>query len=268
MKSMTNIDSYGHVRGESLFIDDIIVKQNTLFAHVFDSPKAHGKIKKLDISKAKIIDGVVKIFTFKDIPGENQIGGILPDEPLLAENEVHYIGQPIALIIATSEKIAKRAKAQIEIEIDDLPVITGAKEAAAKDQFINSPRTVILGNTSKAFDNCEYLFEDDVFTNGQEHLYLETQGAISEPMENGNIKITSSTQGPTQVQKGIAKVLGIGMHKIEVDVIRLGGGFGGKEDQATPWATLAALATYHLKKPVKLVLSRHDDLRMTGKRHP
>jgi len=268
MKNMTNIDAFGHVRGESLFIDDIVVKQNTLFALVFDSPKAHGNIKILEISKAEKIEGVIKIFTYKDIPGENQIGGILPDEPLLAEKEVHFVGQPIALIIATSARSAKKARALIEIEIDELPIITGAKEAAAKNQFINAPRTVSLGNTNKAFNNCEYIFEDDVFTNGQEHLYLETQGAYVEPMENGNIKITSSTQGPTQVQKAIAKVLGIGMHKIEVDVIRLGGGFGGKEDQATPWAAMAALATYHLKKPVKLILSRHDDLRMTGKRHP
>ena len=268
MKSMTNIDAFGHVRGESLFIDDIIVKQNTLFALVFDSPKAHGRIKKLKISKAEKIEGVVKIFTCKDIPGENQIGGILPDEPLLAESEVHFVGQPIALIIATSERSAKKARASIEIEIDELPIITIAKEAAAINQFINAPRTVSLGNTFKAFNSCEYIFEDEVFTNGQEHLYLETQGAYAEPMENGNIKITSSTQGPTQVQKAIANVLGIGMHKIEVDVIRLGGGFGGKEDQATPWAVMAALATYHLKKPVKLILSRHDDLRMTGKRHP
>ena len=268
MKSMTNIDSFGHVRGESLFIDDIVVKRNTLFALVFDSPKAHGKIKYLEISKAEKIEGVVKIITYKDIPGENQIGGILPDEPLLAESEVHFVGQPIALIIATSERSAKKARASIEIEIDELPIITIAKEAAAINQFINAPRTVSLGNTIKAFNSCEYIFEDEVFTNGQEHLYLETQGAYAEPMENSNIKITSSTQGPTQVQKAIANVLGIGMHKIEVDVIRLGGGFGGKEDQATPWAVMAALATYHLKKPVKLILSRHDDLRMTGKRHP
>ena len=268
MNNMTTIDSFGHVRGESLFIDDIAVKQNTIYALVFDSPKAHGKIKHLKTSKAEKVEGVIKIITYSDIPGENQIGGILPDEPLLAESEVHYIGQPIALILATSEKIAKRARSKIELEIDEFPVITGAKEAAAKNQFINSPRTVTLGNTGKAFESCEYIFEDEVFTNGQEHLYLETQGAISEPMENGNIKITSSTQGPTQVQKGIARVLGIGMNRIEVDVIRLGGGFGGKEDQATPWATLAALGTYLVNRPVKLVLSRHDDLRMTGKRHP
>jgi len=110
--------------------------------------------------------------------------------------------------------------------------------------------------------------EGETFSNGQEHLYLETQGCYAVPQENGSIKITSSTQGPTQVQKAAARVLGVPMHKIEVDVIRLGGGFGGKEDQATPWAVMAAVAVQHLNRPVKYILSRHDDLRMTGKRHP
>jgi len=268
MKSIQNIDSYGHVRGESLFLDDINIQQGTLFGLVFDSPKAHGKIATIDYADAENLQGVIKIFTYKDIPGENQIGGIIPDEPLFANDEVHFIGQPIAFIVAESESIAKKARALIKIEIDELPVITGAKEAFKKEKLINKPRTFSLGNTSEAFKNCDYIYEGEVFTNGQEHLYLETQGAYAVPMENGNIKITSSTQGRTAVQKTTAKVLNLGMHKIEVDVIRLGGGFGGKEDQATPWAVMAALATYHLKKPVKFILNRHDDLRMTGKRHP
>ncbi len=147
-------------------------------------------------------------------------------------------------------------------------VITTAKEAKEKGSFINAPRSFNLGNTNDSFQNCEYVFEGETFSNGQEHLYLETQGCYVVPQENGTIKITSSTQGPTQVQKTAAKVLGIPMHKIEVDVIRLGGGFGGKEDQATPWAVMAAVAVQHLNKPVKYMLNRHDDLRMTGKRHP
>jgi len=125
-----------------------------------------------------------------------------------------------------------------------------------------------MGDVDSVFSECEYVFEDDTFSNGQEHLYLETQGSYAEKMENGCIKLMSSTQGPTVVQRIAARVLGLAMHKIEVDVTRLGGGFGGKEDQATPWAVMAALATYHLNVPVKLILDRHDDLKMTGKRHP
>ncbi|SFZ89344.1 xanthine dehydrogenase large subunit [Flaviramulus basaltis] len=267
-KSVKNIDSYTHVRGESLYVDDVIVRQGTFHAVVFDSPKAHGIIKSIDYSKAEALEGVERIFTCKDIPGKNEIGGIIHDEPLFAENEVHFWGMPIALIVAKTEFIARKARELIQIEIEELPVITTAKEAKVKGSFINAPRSFSLGDTEKAFSSCEYIFEGETFSNGQEHLYIEAQGAYSEPLENGNIKITSSTQGPTSVQKTIANVLGIAMHKIEVDVTRLGGGFGGKEDQATPWAVMAALATYYLNKSVKLILNRHDDLRMTGKRHP
>ncbi|MBE9491092.1 MAG: molybdopterin-dependent oxidoreductase [Bacteroidetes bacterium] len=265
---MKNIDSYTHVRGESIYVDDVNVREGTLYGVVFDSPKAHGKIKNIDYSKAEQLEGVARIVTYKDIPGENQIGGIIPDEPLFAENDVHFWGQPIALIVAESEFIARQARRLITIDIEELPVITTAKEAKEKGRFINAPRSFNLGDTKKAFKGCDYVFEGETFSNGQEQLYLETQGAYAEPLENGNIKITSSTQGPTQVQKTAAKVLGVPMHKIEVDVTRLGGGFGGKEDQATPWAVMAALATQQLNQSVKLILNRHDDLRMTGKRHP
>ncbi|WP_347174919.1 xanthine dehydrogenase molybdopterin binding subunit [Polaribacter uvawellassae] len=267
-QSIKNLDSFTHVRGESLYVDDVNVRQGTFYAVVFDSPKAHGKIKSVDYSKAEALEGVERIFTYKDVPGENQIGGIIPDEPLFAEEEVHFWGMPIALIVATSEFIARKARSLITIEIEELPVITTAKEAKAKGSFINAPRSFSLGDTEKAFAECDYIFEGETFSNGQEHLYIEAQGAYAEPLENGNIKITSSTQGPTSVQAITARVLGIAMHKVEIDVTRLGGGFGGKEDQATPWAVMAALATFHLNQSVKLILNRHDDLRMTGKRHP
>ncbi len=265
---MKNIDSYTHVRGESLFVNDLILRHDALFGLCFDSPVAHGKIKSVDYSKAEALEGVVKIFTHQDVLGENQIGGIIADEPLWAEDEVHFWGQPIAFIVAKSEAIAKKARALINIEIEKLPVITTAKEAKEKGSFINAPRSFNLGDAKAAFADCDYVLEGETFSNGQEHLYLETQGCYAVPLENGTIKITSSTQGPTQVQKTAARVLGIPMHKIEVDVIRLGGGFGGKEDQATPWAVMAAVAVQHLNRPVKYMLNRHDDMRMTGKRHP
>ncbi|SDS56977.1 xanthine dehydrogenase large subunit [Polaribacter sp. KT25b] len=266
--SVKNMDSYTHVRGESIYVDDVNVRQGTFFGVVFDSPKAHGKIKSIDYTKAIALEGVERIFTHKDVTGENQIGGIIPDEPLFAEDEVHFLGMPIALIVAESEFIARKARQLIKIDIEELPVITTAKEAKEKKQFINAPRSFSLGNTETAFKNCDFVFEGETFSNGQEHLYIEAQGAYAEPLENGNIKITSSTQGPTSVQLMVAQVLGLPMHKIEIDVTRLGGGFGGKEDQATPWAVMAALAAHHLKQSVKLILNRHDDLRMTGKRHP
>ncbi|MEZ4855655.1 MAG: molybdopterin cofactor-binding domain-containing protein [Gelidibacter sp.] len=267
-QSVKNIDSYTHLRGESLYVDDVNVREGTFLAVVFDAPIAHGKIKSIDYSEAEALAGVERIFTYKDIPGDNQIGGIIQDEPLFAEQDIHFWGQPIALIVAKTELIARQARRLIKIDFEELPVITMAKDAKDKGSFINAARSFNLGNTDRAFANCDYIFEGETFSNGQEQLYIEAQGSYAEPLENGTIKIISSTQGPTAVQKTAASVLGLPMHKIEVDVTRLGGGFGGKEDQATPWAVMAALATYHLKQSVKLVLNRHDDLRMTGKRHP
>ena len=123
---------------------------------MFDSPKAHGKIISVNYAKAESIKGVIKIFTYKDILGENQIGGIIPDEPLWAEKEVHFIGQPIAFIVAESESIAKKARAFINIEIDELPIITTAKEAKEKGSFINPPRSFKSGNTQNSFAKCDY----------------------------------------------------------------------------------------------------------------
>lgn len=265
---MKNIDSYTHVRGESVYLDDIPVVNGTLYAAVFDSPVAHGKIKSLNTSEAASMPGVVRIFTVKDIPGENQIGGIVPDEELLAGTHVHFCGMPIALVVAESEEAAGTAVKKIKVEIEELPVITDPREAKEKGELIIPPRTFRLGDIDNAWKNCEHIFEGQTETNGQEHLYIETQGAYAIPQENDAIRIYSSTQGPTAVQRTAARVLGMAMNKIEVDTTRLGGGFGGKEDQATTWGVMCALATYHLKKPVKYSLHRMEDMRMTGKRHP
>ncbi len=265
---MKNIDSFSHVRGESVYLDDIPEVRGTLYAQVFDATVAHAKIKSVDYSKAKALEGVVAIITHGDIPGENQIGGIIKDEPLLAIDEVHFWGMPIAIIVATSEKIALVARKYIEIEYVELPVIVDPREAHRQGKLIIPPRTFAIGNTNDAWSNCAHIFEGRADSNGQEHLYIETQGAYAVPAENGHIKLSSSTQGPTAVQRTAAEVLGVPMHKIEVDVQRLGGGFGGKEDQATPWAVMCALAAKLLNKPVKMALHRMDDIRMTGKRHP
>lgn len=265
---MKNIDSYTHLRGESIYLDDIPLLQGTLFAAAFDSPIAHGKIVSIDIDEASAMPGVVKIFTARDIPGENQIGGIIPDEELLASTHVHFCGMPVALVIAESEEIARLAVKKIKLNAEPLHVITDPREAKEKNELIIPPRTFKIGNTDNAWAQCTHIFEGRTETNGQEHLYIETQGAYALPLENGAIRIYSSTQGPTAVQRTAAKVLNIPMHQVEVDTTRLGGGFGGKEDQATTWGVLCALACYHLKRPVKYSLHRMEDMRMTGKRHP
>jgi xanthine dehydrogenase large subunit len=265
---MKNIDSYTHVRGESVYLDDIPVVNGTLYAVAFDSPVAHGRIKFLDTSEATAMPGVARIFTAKDIPGENQVGGIIPDEELLASTHVHFCGMPIALVVAESDEIARAAVKKIKVEIEPLAIITDPREAKEKGELIIPPRVFQLGDTTSAWLQCENIFEGRTETNGQEHLYIETQGAYAMPQENNAIRIYSSTQGPTAVQRTAARVLAVPMNQVEVDTTRLGGGFGGKEDQATTWGVMCALAAYHLKKPVKYSLHRMEDMRMTGKRHP
>ena len=265
---MKNIDAKGHVTGKSIYVDDIPTINGTLYGVIFDSPLAHGHIESVDYSKALTLPGVITILTHEDIPGKNQIGGIIPDEELFASKDVHFAGQPIALIIAESNQIGFEARTLIDINILEKEVIVDPRQAQKNNQLILPPRTFELGDTENSWEKCAHIFEGQADSNGQEHLYIETQGAYAIPLENGQIRISSSTQGPTAVQRTTATVLNVGMHKIEVDVVRLGGGFGGKEDQATPWAVMAALGVQILNKPVKVILSRMDDMRLTGKRHP
>jgi xanthine dehydrogenase large subunit len=265
---MKNIDSRTHVRGESIYLDDIPVIRGTLFGAAFGSPVAHGVIRQLDLTVAEAMPGVVRILTYKDVTGENQIGGIVPDEPLLAEHHVHYCGMPIAFVVAETDDEARAAIKKITVDIDPLPIITDPREAQALDELIIRPRTFRLGDTATAWEQCAYIFDGTADTNGQEHLYIETQGAYAVPQENNGIKLYSSTQGPTAVQRAVARSSGLPMHQIDVDVTRLGGGFGGKEDQANMWAALCALAAHVLRKPVKYALHRMEDMAMTGKRHP
>ena len=261
-------DTVLHVRGESRYIDDQPLPAGTLFAAVVPSPLARGRIASIDTSKAMTLPGVVGVYTARDIPGENQIGGIFPDEVLLPEEHLHYIGQPVAVTVARTQTAARRAAAAVLMVTEEEKPVLDPREAAERGEIIGTPRVFSRGDPDGAWKECDLLVEGRVETGGQEHLYLETQGCIAVPREDGGMKILSSTQGPTLVQKMVSRILGIEMHRTEVEVPRLGGAFGGKEEQATVWACLAALAARKSGRPVKLVLNRRDDLRMTGKRHP
>ncbi len=267
-QSFIGPDFSNHVAGKSMYIDDLPIAQGTAFIKIFDANIAHAKIKSIDFSDAEQCEGVIKVFSYKDIPAQNQIGGIIPDEPLLAEHEVHFWGQPILLIAAENEDAAEEAISKIKIEFEPLEVITNPREAFKQNKLLSPSRKFKLGDSENEFRNCAHVFEGSADTNGQEHLYLETQGAYAFPTEHNSVKIFSSTQGPTAVQRTVARVLGVGMNQVEVDVPRLGGGFGGKEDQASAYATMAALVAFVLKQPAKIVLHRMEDMRMTGKRNP
>ncbi|HOT97058.1 MAG TPA: molybdopterin-dependent oxidoreductase [bacterium] len=263
-----NLDSVLHLRGESQFIDDRPAPAGTLHAAVFTSPVARGRLIALETTAAAKAPGVCAVLTAADIPGENQIGGIIADELLLAAERLDYIGQPVALIVAASPEAARAALKLMDLSYAEETPVLDPREAVRCGELIQPPRTFAIGNIDHAWAHCDFILEGRADSGGQEHLYLETQGALALPEEQGGIKLFSATQSPTTVQKSVARVLGLAMHQVEVEVLRLGGAFGGKEDQATAWAALAALAAFHLGKPVKLILRRHEDMRCTGKRHP
>jgi xanthine dehydrogenase large subunit len=265
---MKHIDSAAHTRGKSQYVDDVPQPAEMLYAAIFPSPIAHGKILALDLREARKLSGVVAVLTAKDIPGENQIGPIIQDEPLLAEAEVHFVGHPVVVVVAASPEIARKALRKIKIDIAEMPVITDPRIAFQKGHIIGTPRAFVLGNVDNAWEKCDIVVEGSCDIGGQEHVYLETQRARAVPLEGNIIRIYSSTQSPTAVQRMAARVLGLRNHRVEVEVKRIGGGFGGKEDQATPWSCMAALAAWHTQKPVELVLNRAEDIKMTGKRHP
>ncbi len=265
---MRNKDTILYVRGLSTFTGDINIPLRTLYAAIYSSPYSHGKITEIDTSDAEKSEGVVRVITWKDIPGQNQIGHIIHDEALLVENEFSYKGQPIAVVLAESERFALKAVSKIKISYDDLPVITNAREAYRKGEIIGTERVFNIGDIEKAHSESKYIFDGSVESGAQEHLYLETQTALSLPVENGKIKVISSSQSPSAVQQTVAEVLGLSFNAVESEVIRLGGGFGGKEDQANAWATMAALGTFLTGRAVKIVLPRKTDMRITGKRHP
>lgn len=265
---MRSYDSIQHVKGESKFVDDLIQPDGTLFGAVYYSPIARGKILKTDFKETLKIPGVYSVITASDIPGENQIGGVILDEELFSSGHLHFVGQPIALILAGDRVSANKGVKAVKAEYEKLKPVLNPREAFAKGDLIVPPRIFSLGDIDSAWGKCDYIIDGLVESGSQEHLYLETQGALAIPAEGGGIKIISSTQGPTAVQKIASRVLNLPMNKIEVDVPRLGGGFGGKEDQATAWAVMAALSALKTGRPVKIILPRQEDMRMTGKRHP
>lgn len=265
---MHHCDSDLHVTGRSEYTDDVPPPVGMLHGVVFGSPIAHGKIQKLDTSAALKMDGVRGIYTFDDIPGTKIIGAVIADEPLFAYDEVMYQGHPLALIVADTVENARKALKVCKVEIDSLPV-TICPRVAYKSGDLHIPERIFTkGDVDSVWDQCDYVIEGKVDLAGQDHLYLETNRARAVPKEDGQVQVFSSTQSPSAAQKWIAAVLGVPMHKVEVDVKRLGGGFGGKEDQATHWACMASIAAVALQVPVQIVLNRVEDMKMTGKRHP
>lgn len=257
-----------HTMGASQFTDDLPAPADCLYLQPVLSTVAHGLIEKLDMSTALALPGVVSILTASDIPGQNQVGNVAADEVLMADQEVVYHGQVLALVVAESAEIARRAASLVKVDYQALPAVFDARVADRLGMHIAPKRIFACGDVEAAFAECAWIAEGSAQTGAQEHMYLEAQTAIAYPLENQGLKIISATQSPGMTQRIIARVLDLAMHQVEVDVLRLGGGFGGKEEQATPFAAMVALAALRLQRPVKLMLRRGEDCRITGKRHP
>ncbi len=257
-----------HILGYTKFINDEITPDNMLHITILHSKYAHAEIKKLSIEKALKTKGIFDIITAEDIPGENQIGHLLSDEMLLADKKVLYVGQPVALILSENPRDAELALDKIEIEYKELKPILSIDEAIANDSFYISERLIERGDLELAFEQAPHRISGQIESGSQEHFYMETQRCRAIIGENDEIILSSATQSTSEVQEIAARVLNLSSKDITVDVKRLGGAFGGKERNATLFACLTALAAYLSKRPVELVLSRHQDISCTGKRHP
>lgn len=257
-----------HVSGEAIYIDDRPEPRGQLHAAVGQSTVAHGNIKSMDLSAVKAAEGVISVITVEDVPGHTDIGPVFPGDPVLAIGKVEFIGQPLFAVAATSHELARRAVKLAKIEYEELPAVLTVKDALAQKSFVRPPFTMKRGDSATAIESATHQLTGEIVVGGQEHFYLEGQISAAEPTEDGGMTVYSSSQHPSEVQKLVAEVLDIPLNKVVVDMRRMGGGFGGKETQAAPWACLAALLANETKRPVKFKLSRSDDMCMTGKRHP
>ncbi|MCF8371465.1 MAG: xanthine dehydrogenase molybdopterin binding subunit [Bacteroidales bacterium] len=257
-----------HVTGKAVYIDDMPELPGLLHGFVFTSSVASGRIFSFNIEKAKAVPGIEAILCYRDIPGENQMGPVIHDEPALAEETLECIGQAIFLIAATSENTGREALRLIEIEIEESPAILTIDDAISARNLLQPPRKIECGSVEKGLAEAENYLEGKFETGAQEHWYLETQVAMAIPGEGQEMKVFASTQHPSETQALVAEVLDIPKNQVEVEIRRMGGAFGGKETQANHVSVWAALLANATGKPVKLRLSRDEDQIMTGKRHP
>jgi len=257
----------GHVTGESIYVDDMPPLRGELIVDFFWSPVAHGRIRSLNLDRAREVDGVVALLTYRDLHC-NLFGPIIEDEILLAEDKVTFIGQPVVIIAAESRDAIKAAKKAIEIDVEELEPIFTIDQAKQKKEFIGPTRHIRRGDADRAIAEAEHVIEGTWINGGQDHFYLESQAAIAVPGEFDQLVIHSSTQNPSEVQHVVAHVIGVPINQVTVVTKRMGGAFGGKECQATHPAAIAGIVAHTTKRPARVVYSKDDDMCVTGGRHP
>lgn len=260
-----------HVSGEATFTDDIPELRGTLYAALVTSPVAHGRLvgPHNGVDKAALLaeHGVVAVFTAEDIPGENNCGPIVHDDPFLCPGELNYLGQPVAVVVAREMVYAREAARKAKLQIEELPAILTIEQALAAQSWVMPSKTVVRGDAAAALAAAPHRLSGSTRTGQQEQFYLEGQVSYAVPREDGQLTIYTSSQHPEGNQKEAAAALNLQTKDVEVICRRMGGGFGGKEGNASIFSQSAALAAFLLKKPVKLRACRDDDMLITGKRH-
>src|SRR5258708_783321 len=256
-----------HVSGRAQCCDDIALPANALHAAFGLSRIAHGRITSLDLAAVRASPGVAAIALPADIPGENNYGGAVHDDPIFADGLVQYAGQPLFAVAATSMRAARRAAQRAKILIEPLPALLDIRAALAAGSFVLPSHTMRRGDPRAHLGQAPRRLTTTVVIGGQDHFYLEGQIAIALPQEDGAMLVHSSTQHPSEVQQIVAHALGKQANQITVQCRRMGGGFGGKETQPALIAAAAAVLAHKTGRPVKLRLDRDTDMIMTGKRH-
>ncbi|WP_299689088.1 xanthine dehydrogenase molybdopterin binding subunit [uncultured Tateyamaria sp.] len=257
-----------HVTGQARYIDDMPVPAGTLHLAFGISDTACGQITRLDLDAVRASTDVVAVLTADDLPFANDVSPSAHDEPLLATGTVHYVGQPIFLVIARSHMAARRAVRHARIEIAGAPAILSIDDALARNsRFEDGPRIYARGDAQAALAAAQHCLSGTFEIGGQEHFYLEGQAALAMPGEDGDMHIISSTQHPTEIQHKVADAIGLPMHAVRCETRRMGGGFGGKESQGNALAVACAVAARATGRPCKMRYDRDDDMVITGKRH-
>ncbi|MEH6576785.1 MAG: xanthine dehydrogenase molybdopterin binding subunit [Amphritea sp.] len=267
-RSVKHESAAKQVSGEAIYIDDRLEFPNQLHVYARMSDRAHARITKLDVTPCYEFPGVAIAITAKDVPGQLDIGAVLPGDPLLADGEVEFYGQPVLAVGANDLETARKAAMAAIVEYEDLEAVLSVEEALQKEHYVSEPHTHQRGDSKTALAAAKNTVTGSVHIGGQEHFYLETQIASVVPTEDGGMIVYSSSQNPTEVQKLVAEVLDVSFNKVQIDMRRMGGGFGGKETQAAGPACIAAVIAHHTRRPTKMRLPRMEDMMMTGKRHP
>jgi xanthine dehydrogenase large subunit len=256
-----------HVLGQADYTDDIDEVRGTLHAALGLSAKAHAHVRAMDLAAVRAAPGVAAVFTARDIPGVNDCGPIIHDDPILADGLVQYVGQPLFVVVADTHDNARRAARLAQVDYDELPAILTPQAAHAARSYVLPPMHLARGDAQAAFERAPHRLHGTLHVGGQEQFYLEGQIAYAIPQENDGMLVLCSTQHPSEMQHVVAHALGLHSHHVTVECRRMGGGFGGKESQSALWAAAASIAARRCGRPVKLRADRDDDMLVTGKRH-